>query len=282
MQTLLNKIFNKIKILYNYIRIELNLNFNIPYDFLLKEPIATEEEYISIHNKIKNLSYESIDYFENKLGYSINKEWLNNLALHTQVVIKKSSINYQHGRVLYSCLRDYLRNHNNIQILETGTAKGFSSICMSKALKDSQKDGEIFTIDIIPHDKAMYWNGISDSYGKISRKNLLKPWADYTQNINFLHGRTNKIINHIIKKNFLKRINFAFLDAAHNLSAVRKEFYFVSDKQFKGDIIVFDDVTKNQFDEVYNFVKSLDQKKIYKIEYINSSPQRAYAIAQKI
>ena len=51
MQTLLNKIFNKIKILYNYIRIELNLNFNIPYDFLLKEPIATEQEYISIHKK---------------------------------------------------------------------------------------------------------------------------------------------------------------------------------------------------------------------------------------
>ena len=198
------------------------MNFNIPYDFLLKEPIATEKEYISIHNKIKNLSYENINYFENKLGYSINKEWLNNLALHTQVVIKKSSINYQHGRVLYSCLRDYLLNHNNIQILETGTSKGFSAICMSKALKDSQKDGVIFTIDIIPHDKAMYWNGISDSYGKITRKNLLKPWADYTQNINFLHGRTNKIINHIIKKNFLKRINFAFLDAAHNLSAVRK------------------------------------------------------------
>ena len=32
----------------------------------------------------------------------------------------------------------------------------------------------------------------------------------------------------------------------------------------------------------YNFVKSLEQKKIYKIEYINSSPQRAYAVAQKI
>ena len=55
----------------------------------------------------------------------------------------------------------------------------------------------------------------------------MKPWADYTQNINFLHGRTNKIINHIVKKNFLKRINFA-LDAAHNLSAVKKEFSFVS------------------------------------------------------
>ncbi len=278
MQTLLNKIFNKIKILYNYIRIELNLNFKIPYDFLLKEPIATEKEYLLIHNKIKNFSYENIDYFENKLGYSIDKEWLDNLALHTQVVIKKSIINYQHGRVLYSCLRDYLQNHNNVQILETGTSKGFSAICMSKALKDSQKSGEIFTIDIIPHYKAMYWNGISDSYGKISRKDLLKPWADYTQNINFLHGRTNNIIN----KNFLKRINFAFLDAAHNLNAVRKEFSFVSGRQIQGDIIVFDDVTKNQFDEVYNFVKSLDQKKIYKIEYINSSPQRAYAIAQKL
>ena len=87
MQTLLNKIFIKIKILYNYIRIELNLNFNIPYDFLLKEPIATEQEYIDSQQN-KNLSYENINYFENKLGYSINKEWLNNLALHTQVVIK--------------------------------------------------------------------------------------------------------------------------------------------------------------------------------------------------
>lgn len=278
MQTLLNKIFNKIKIIYNFIRIELNLNFGIPYDFLLKKPIATEEEYISIHNKIKNVSFENIDQFEKKFGYSINKEWLDNLALHTQVVVKKSSINYQHGRILYSCLRNYLQNHNNIQILETGTAKGFSAICMSKALKDSQKDGEIFTIDIIPHDKAMYWNGLSDKYGKITRKELLKPWSDFIKNINFIRGRTNKII----KKNFIKRINFAFLDAAHNLGSITKEFDFVSSKQLKGDMIVFDDVTKNQFDEVFNFVKLLDQKKIYKIEYINSSPQRAYAIAKKL
>ena len=132
MQTLLNKIFNKIKIIYNFIRIELNLNFGVPYDFLLKKPIASEEEYIPIHNKIKNVSFENIDQFEKKFGYSINKEWLDNLALHTQVVVKKSSINYQHGRILYSCLRNYLQNHNNIQILKLEQQRVFLQFVCQK------------------------------------------------------------------------------------------------------------------------------------------------------
>ena len=277
MRNLLNKIYNKIKAAYNYVRIELNLNFGVPFNYLLDKPIADASVYKNLHDEIKNIKHENIDNFEKKCGYSIEKSWLDNLALHTQIVVKKSKLNYQHGRILYCCLRDYLIKNNEINILETGTSKGFSSICMSKAIKDSGKEGKIFTIDIIPHNRKMYWNGISDTEGKISRKNLLEPWSDYTDIINFLHGRTNKIIKTIN----LERINFAFLDAAHNLNSVRREFSFVSSKQIKGDVIVFDDVTKNQFDEVYNFVKTLEQKKIYEIEYINSSPNRAYAVAQK-
>ena len=262
-----------------YLRIDLNIVFNIPYDFILEKPIANKEKYIEVFNKIKNLKYEEIDNFEKKCGYNLDKDWLNNLALYTQVAIKKSQINYQHGRVLYSLLMKYLnQNNDEINVLETGTARGFSSICMSKAILDSKKKGKIVTIDIIPHDQKMFWNCLKDSNGKISRQELLSEWIVYTKNIEFLRGRTHKVL----KKIKFDRINFAFLDAAHNLSAVKKEFSFVSGKQLKGDIIVFDDVTKNQFDEVYNFVKSLEQKKIYKIEYINSSPQRAYAIAQKI
>lgn len=278
MKNLLNKIFNKIRVLYNYFRIELNLNFNIPYSFLLKEPIADKAIYISLFNQIKNQKYEVIDNFESACGYQIDKNWLDNLALHTQIVIKKSQLNYQHGRILYSCLRKYLKTNSNVNILETGTSKGFSSLCMSKAIEDSGGDGKIYTIDIIPHEKKMFWNGISDSYGEITRKDLLKPWSEYSKNITFLNGRVKKVLNKIN----LERINFAFLDAAHNLNAVRIEFSHVSSKQIEGDIIVFDDVTKNKFNEVYNFVKSLEKEKIYNISFIQSTVKRGYAIAKKL
>ena len=75
------------------------------------------------------------------MGYSIDKEWLNKLALQTQIVIKKSPLNYAHGRVLYSLLRNYLRTNSKklkgLNIVETGTARGFSSLYMAKALFDS-------------------------------------------------------------------------------------------------------------------------------------------------
>ena len=278
MKNLLKKILSKIKVLYNYIRIELNLNLNIPYHFLLKKPLAEKDKYIESYNKIKNIEYREIDNFEKKCGYFIDKGWLDNLALYTQVVIKSSQINYQHGRLLYSLLREYLTNHDKINILETGTARGFSAICMSKALIDSKKQGKIFTIDIIPHNQKIFWNCLQDSDGAVSRKELLKEWVLYTKNINFLNGRTHKVI----KKINFDRINFAFLDAAHNFRSLKDEFDFVSKKQLKGDLILFDDVTKNEFDEVFNFVKTIEEKRNYSLSYINSSSSRSYAVAKKL
>ena len=55
---------------------------------------------------------------------------------------------------------------DEITILETGTARGYSSICMSKALNDRKQKGKIFTIDILPNNKKMYWNCIEDHKGK--------------------------------------------------------------------------------------------------------------------
>ena len=65
---------------------------------------------------------------------------------------------------MYSLLRKYIQdqNINYIKILEIGTARGFSSICMSKAINDTGIKGVINTIDIIPHKKEIYWNCIDD------------------------------------------------------------------------------------------------------------------------
>ena len=112
--------------------------------------------------------------------------------MHTQVCIKKSKINYQHGRALYTTLRDYINEYKKnfsqkINIVETGTARGFSAICMSKALNDSKNiKGEIHTIDLLPVNKAMYWNIIDDNEKKKTRRELLEKWPNELKNINFI------------------------------------------------------------------------------------------------
>ena len=123
--------------------------FRVGYPFGIMK-WANKDRYLEIYNKTLNTKYPEIDDYEKKLQNKIDISWLNELALYTQVVIKDSNINYQHGRILYAELCNYIRNSSlqNLIILETGTARGFSSVCMSKAISDCKKNGEIFTIDI--------------------------------------------------------------------------------------------------------------------------------------
>ena len=74
---------------------------------------ANHDKYEKIFNDAKNKVFERIDKFEEQKKYKINLDWLNDLALTTQVVIKKSPINYQHGRLLYSELSNYLNSLNS-------------------------------------------------------------------------------------------------------------------------------------------------------------------------
>lgn len=240
--------------------------------------LASKDYYLSIYEKAKNEKFLEIDNLENSTGFNVDKSWLDELALHTQVVKKKSAINYQHGRVLYSILRKYIQdqNINYIKILEIGTARGFSSICMSKAIIDSKINGKISTIDIISNKNKIFWNCIDDHDGKKSRQELLNPWDKQLKNINFLTGPSSLIL----KKINYDRINFAYIDGMHDDFNVRKEFKFISMKQIKGDFIIFDDYSSN-FPDIIRFVNEIRDDEVYEIKIVSSSKHRSYAILQK-
>ena len=154
--------------------------------------------------------------------------------MQTQIVIKGSELNYAHGRVLYSELRNYLNKQNkltNISIIETGTARGFSSLCMAKALQDSNIEGSIITFDVLPHRRRMIWNCIADHIiGPQTREQLLKPWNDLMERyITFVEGYSQIELPKICKS----RIHFAFLDGAHTFNDVMFEFKAIKDYQKK-------------------------------------------------
>ena len=253
--------------------------FKIGYPFGIMR-WAQREIYFKIYEKVLNNNYPEIDNYEDKLDKKIDINWLNKLALQTQVVIKKSSINYQHGRILYAELCNYIQKNSisNVIILETGTARGFSSVCMSKAITDCELDGEINTIDILPNNKKIYWNSISDIDGKKTRLELLQSWNEYTDRIIFHTGNSVRVLKNLN----LNRVNFAFLDGSHNKKKLEIEFDWVMKRQLKGDIVIFDDYDPYNFKGIYDFVENLEKQNTYKIVKLFSDKNRGYAIAYKL
>ncbi len=184
------------------------------YEFYIfgKKKYTEGKSYEELFDETSNKRYEEIERLESRMKHSIEKKWINDLAFVTQIVKKKSELNYSHGRALYSVLANFLEEKINqnykgsITILETGTARGFSAICMSKALVDKKVNGKVLTIDVIAHDKKMYWNCVEDKTGPKKRSELLAYWQEELENIIFLQGRSSVVL----KMLGIERIHFAF------------------------------------------------------------------------
>lgn len=276
----LSNILKPINLIINYIS-----NFiwyNYPFGY---RPLGSENDYLKLSQITKNQKYPEIDIYEKSKGIAIDKGWLDQLALKTQITIKKSKLCYAHGRLLYTSLSDFLikkskeLKNEKIFILETGTARGFSAVCMSKALEDSKKDGLIITFDVLPHSTKMFWNTIDDiTKGPQTRSQLLDDWEYLCKKYILFHqGDTRLELNKI----YLKRVHFAFLDGAHTYKDVMFEFNQIKEKQMKGDIIVYDDYNEEKFPGIVNAVNKICQKYNYDKMIIKSSNERGYVIATK-
>jgi predicted O-methyltransferase YrrM len=248
---------------------------------MTKKIVADKDKYLALWQTAKSESFPVVDHFEKTCGFSIDTNFFHDLALHTQVVLKKSKINYQHGRILYTVLRKYIADHkiDHINIIETGTARGFSTLCMAKALFDSNIEGKILTYDVLPHNRKMYWNCIDDNEGKKTRNELLKTYNDLCEKYIIFH-QGNSFTE--LSKISMTGIGFAFLDAGHDDYHVSKELKYITPFQKSGDIIVFDDYTPGKFPGVVKAVDEMCLKFNYSKEIFEINQDRAYLIAKKM
>jgi len=287
---MLNKIKKNINSLFDsmlnylYKSLDKKMNekwFNYPFG---REPQASKEIYLNLAKQVRTKIYPEIDQYEKKVGYAIDMDWMHELALHTQVVKKESPLCYAHGRILYSSLSYYLNNNiqksNNhrISILETGTARGFSSLCMAKALKDSNKSGAIITFDVLPHRTRMYWNCIDDHDGPKSRAELLEPWKDLVQRYIIFHQGNTRLE---MPKVQAERIHFAFLDGTHTYEDVLFEFHQIQMRQQPGDMIVYDDYTPKKFPGIVRAVDQICEEYQYHRTELKAHGGRGYIVAEK-
>ena len=240
---------------------------------------GTKEEYVKLYEEcLKNPN--RIDNFIKANFTNEDENFINDLALLTQITKKSTELNFNHGFLLHEYLKKYLSNSNEkkIYIVEIGTARGFSSIVMSYLLSKYDIEYEIHTIDILPHKTKMYWNCISDPInGKVSREELLIDYKKYVKNIYFHEGQSKDVL----KKLNLDRVHFAFIDGEHDYSDIIHEYEYVKKRNSKGDIIFCDDYIHGRFDGIVKFISEIKNQNLYKVDVQDSNSDRGYAILER-
>ena len=163
-----------------------------------------------------------------------------------------------------------------INIIEIGTARGFSALCMAAALQKMEVQGKITTIDPLPHHHKMYWNCIDDIENEKTRAEILSDYLDLTtQYIDFIEGKSEVILNNFI----YPRIHFAFIDGGHEYENIIFEFQYIYKFQKQGDIIIFDDYNTNLFSGIVKAVDEICSDYNYSKKVIAVNEQRGYVIA---
>lgn len=246
--------------------------------------IHSEQQYHQLSTIAKTYNYGTIlDEIKNKFGYLHNKDEMDDIGLKLQISIKKSRPMYLHGYVISSALHHYLinNNYNDIKILETGTARGFSSIIMARIMEMHNIQGTIHTLDYV--DKFDNCLKASQLKRSVSLNECVEEWKPLVDKyIVFEKGDSNKKLLDL--SNQISRINFAFLDGAHYYNDLTNELKFVEQRQNVGDIIICDDYTQTQFPEIVRAVNDFltNDKYEHTIYYGNDGiKKRGYVYMKK-
>ena len=164
-----------------------------------------------------------------------------------------------------------------MNIVDIGTARGFSSLCLAKALENNNISGKIFTFDILPNRSSFFWNSHTDiSQGQLSRIELLKPWRNLVDKyIIFFSTATFNSLNIVD----IPKIHFAFIDGSHSFKDVFLEINYLIQRLDNNSILIFDDYDEELFPGVVkacNYLSSLNKHKSF--ELISIQNRRKLAI----
>jgi len=230
-------------------------------------PEFTISLYEAVFQKEREQQYPVVDAFEEKMGFAIDRERLEAAARVLACPLKKNTPNWQHGRVLYAAARKRLQGQIDVAMLDIGTAKGFSALCLLWALRDTDILGTVTSVDVIDPMARVARNTVSEVTGLKTLAETLEPWPE-SQAIKFKQREGVEELS-----DGLSRIHVGFIDGKHDGRIVAVEGYLLSLRQQAGDLAIFDDV---HFPDIKKEVKKLQAK--YDIEWIKILPSREYAV----
>jgi len=245
------------------------------------------KEAVDLFTTCVAIDSPEVSRFEADAGYVVEKKWFLDAARKLQFVVKKQKFSFDHGRIIYTSLRKYLEKADNdkpLNLIDVGTARGFSALCAAKALEDTGvSHARVITIDPLSHFERIEWVTIdridSGVLGLHSRADLISPWSQlFSKYVIFLQGYSKIVLPSLQ----LDRINFAFIDGMHDYSSVYFEFEYIAKSQIIGDLVVFDDFDRENFPGLVKAVQEIAHQYQYSLTEINGYQSRNYMIAIKV
>ena len=174
-----------------------------------------------------------------------------------QLNFPKQIPNYERGILLYSLIAKYKPKN----VLEIGTAEGYSALCMAWAMTDYNINGKIFTIDPKPFDVPVERNVTWEDNPKhdtvmLSRRELWNKFADneWIKKIEVLTGLSGEVLQ---KNTKLPKMDMGFIDGSHVYEAVVHDFYAFLEVASESFHLLFDDYVPNENDGV---TKTIDEE----------------------
>lgn len=241
--------------------------------------MPTLEEYVDAFDKENARDYSVVDELESFHGYALPKEIYLPRAKILACPVKQNPPNWQHGRVIYSVVRNYLEGLclqpedtvDPVTILDIGTAKGYSALCLFWALHDSKREGQVYSVDVIDPTVRCLRNTVAEIEGLKTLAETLEPFPEAGKIVFEQSTGLQWLANH------KERVHAAFVDGKHTGPVVEAEGELLAVRQKPGDVAIFDDV---HLRGIYNAIYSL--KKYYDVEFVTIRPnERAYAVGYR-
>lgn len=250
---------------------------------VLSAASVSSEQYHRIAAQAKvERDKEFIHTINERFGHLPDEQFVDDLAFVTQITNKKSTPTYIHGYLLYAALRAYLASHpavHNINVLEIGTAKGFGTLMLAKALEDSGKAGKVFSIDVLPSSTRRYWGSIKDIEGPTTRFELLETWQHLLENyVIFLQGHSDLVLSQL---GFM-RVHLAFVDGEHTYEAVKYELSHIARLQRTGDVVLCDDYTPARYPGVVRAIDEVMDAQYQKEVFRATRTDRTYVYGERM
>jgi predicted O-methyltransferase YrrM len=216
--------------------------------------------------------YPVVDAFEARMGYALAKDRYEAAASVLACPVKRNPPNWQHGRIVYAAVRRYLVLASSpVTLLDIGTAKGYSALCLQWALLGMGEGGivgQVHSVDVIDPTVRAVRNTVAEVDGLKTLAETLAPWPE-AQAISF----ECKTGLRWLSEHRTERVHVAFIDGKHTGPVVLSEGELLATMQQPGDLAIFDDV---HLEEVGSAVRILG--KHYDTEVIQVMPKRAYAV----
>jgi predicted O-methyltransferase YrrM len=229
---------------------------------------VTPSDYQRVFDAERVNEYQVIDAIETRTGYALVRERLEGAARVLACPVKKHMPNWQHGRVLYALTRKYLEGavSDPVNLIDVGTAKGFSALCLLWALVDATCYGDVVSVDVLDPNERVKRNTSAECDGYRSLYEILQPWPE-SSGIDFRKSTGVEAIASF------DRVHICYLDGKHTYEAVSAEIGLLVERQQPGDLVIWDDA------QIEGVSKAISEaKKHYQIERIDLLPHRAYAI----